>query len=40
MKVALEGKDPGEFQAVPLTPSAVAKKVDTPDAAPAAEESH
>jgi penicillin-binding protein 1A len=40
MKVALEGKDPGDFQPPPLTPTAVAKKVDTPDAAPAAEESH
>src|SRR2546421_3322861 len=39
MKVALEGKDPGDFQPPPLTPTAVAKKVDTPDAAPAAEES-
>ena len=40
MKVALEGKDPGDFQPPPLTPPAMAKKVDTPDAAPAAEESH
>jgi penicillin-binding protein 1A len=40
MKIALEGKDPGDFQPPPLTPSAIARKVDTPDAAPAAEESH
>jgi len=41
MKVALAGKDPGEFQPPPETPAAVAgKKVDTPDAAPAEEESH
>ena len=41
MKVALAGKDPGEFEAPPIGPSnAVAQKVDTPDAAPAAEEAH
>jgi penicillin-binding protein 1A len=40
MKMALEGKDAGDFQPPPLTPTAVAKKVDTPDAAPATEESH
>jgi penicillin-binding protein 1A len=39
MKVALAGKDPGEFGAPPLLPPAVAK-IDTPDAAPAEEESH
>jgi penicillin-binding protein 1A len=41
MKVALAGKDPGEFQPpslLPLTP--VAQKVDTPDSAPAEEEAH
>jgi penicillin-binding protein 1A len=40
MKVALDGKDPGEFQAPPSTTPNIAQKVDTPDAAPAAEESH
>ena len=41
MKVALAGKDPGEFEPPPALPSsAVAQKVDTPDAAPASEESH
>jgi penicillin-binding protein 1A len=41
MKVALAGKDPGEFQSAPdLAPNSLAKKVDTPDAAPAAEEAH
>ncbi len=41
MKVALAGKDPGEFQPSPETPpSAVAQKVDTPDTAPAEEEAH
>jgi penicillin-binding protein 1A len=40
MKVALAGKDPGEFQPPPLTPPALAKRVDTPDTAPAEEESH
>ena len=40
MKAALAGKDPGEFQAPPSTTPNIAQKVDTPDAAPAAEESH
>jgi penicillin-binding protein 1A len=41
MKVALAGKDPGEFQPPPNLPlSPAAPKVDTPDTAPAAEESH
>jgi penicillin-binding protein 1A len=41
MNVALAGKDPGEFQPLgePL-PTAVAQKVDTPDTAPAEEETH
>src|SRR5579872_206966 len=39
MTTAMAGKDPGEFQPPPLTQHA-AQKVDTPDAAPAAEESH
>jgi penicillin-binding protein 1A len=41
MKVALADKDPGAFEPLPTLPSgAVAQKVDTPDAAPAAEEAH
>jgi penicillin-binding protein 1A len=41
MKVALAGKDPGDFQPMPeLPPRPVAEKVDTADTAPAAEESH
>ncbi len=41
MKVALAGKEPGEFEPPPVLPSnAVAQKVDTPDAAPSAEEAH
>ena len=41
MKTALAGKDPGEFQPPAAAPPAgVAQKVDTPDAAPAADESH
>ncbi len=40
MTVAMAGKDPGDFQASPLAPHAVAQKVDTPDAAPATEEAH
>ena len=40
MKTALAGKDPGEFEPPPQLPNAVAQKVDTPDAAPAAEENH
>jgi penicillin-binding protein 1A len=39
MKVALAGKDPGEFEPPPVFPPAAAK-IDTPDDAPAAEESH
>ena len=39
MTVAMAGKDAGDFQPPPETPHA-AQKVDTPDAAPAAEESH
>jgi penicillin-binding protein 1A len=39
MSTALAGKDPGEFEPPPSTPVAT-QKVDTPDAAPAAEESH
>src|SRR6201998_2382805 len=40
MTVAMAGKDAGDFQPPPLTPRAVAQKIDTPDTAPAAEESH
>jgi len=41
MKVALAGKDPGDFQPLPQSPPAsVAQKVDTPDTAPAEEETH
>ncbi|MBZ5705826.1 MAG: PBP1A family penicillin-binding protein [Acidobacteriia bacterium] len=40
MKVALAGKDPGEFQPPPELPPNLTQKVDTPDTAPAAEESH
>ena len=41
MKLALAGKDPGEFEPPPVLPSnAVAQRIDTPDAAPAAEEAH
>jgi len=39
MTVAMAGKDAGDFQPAPLGPHAV-EKVDTPDAAPAAEEAH
>ncbi len=41
MKVALAGKDPGDFQPMPdLPPKPAAERVDTADTAPAAEESH
>jgi len=41
MKVALFGKDPGEFQPLPeLPPSTTALKVDTPDTAPVSDEAH
>ena len=40
MTVAMAGKDAGDFEPPPLVPHAVAEKVDTPDAAPAAEEAH
>jgi penicillin-binding protein 1A len=40
MTVAMAGKDAGDFQPPPALPRAVAQKVDTPDAAPATEESH
>jgi len=41
MKVALAGKEPGEFQA-PQTGAitVVQQKLDTPDAAPGADETH
>lgn len=40
MKVALAGKDPGEFQPPPESAPNTPQRVDTPDTAPAAEESH
>jgi penicillin-binding protein 1A len=41
MKVALAGKDPGDFQPMlESPPTSVAQKVDTPDNAPAEEETH
>src|SRR5579863_4523276 len=40
MTVAMAGKDAGDFQPSPIQPRANAQKIDTPDAAPAAEESH
>ena len=41
MKTALAGKDPGEFQAPPEPlPSSAPRTVDTPDAAPAGDETH
>jgi hypothetical protein len=40
MKTALAGKDPGQFEPPDLSSTAVAQKVDTPDNAPAGEESH
>jgi len=39
MTVAMNGKDVGDFQPSPIAPH-TAQKVDTPDTAPAAEESH
>jgi len=39
MKVALAGKDPGDFQPPPVMPSTT-QTVDTPDAAPGADETH
>lgn len=41
MKIALAGHEAGEFQAPPsLPPSSVAQKIDTPDTAAAADETH
>jgi len=40
MKAALAGKDPGEFQPLSEVPATGTAKVDTPDSAPAEEESH
>jgi hypothetical protein len=40
MSHAMAGKEAGDFQPSPIAPQAAAQKVDTPDAAPASEESH
>src|SRR6201993_1052387 len=40
MTVAMAGKDAGDFEPSPIQPRANAQKIDTPDTAPAAEESH
>ena len=40
MAQAMEGKDPGDFQPPPATTNTAAQKLDTPDTAPATEESH
>jgi penicillin-binding protein 1A len=40
MKVALAGRDPGQFQPPTGGSNPIAQKVDTPDTAPPAEESH
>jgi len=40
MKIAMAGKDPGEFQPPPASPSPEGLKVDTPDTAPPEEEVH
>jgi len=40
MTAAMSGKDPGDFQPPPPSPHSAAQNVDTPDTAPAAEESH
>jgi penicillin-binding protein 1A len=41
MNEALAGTDPGDFAAAPvLPPSPVALKIDTPDSAPAGDETH
>jgi penicillin-binding protein 1A len=40
MTAAMEGKDPGQFQAAPDVPLTVLQKVDTPDTTPGADETH
>ena len=40
MTPAMQGKDAGQFEASPVVAHALPQKVDTPDAAPATEESH
>jgi len=40
MTAAMAGKDAGDFQPAPAVPRSATQKVDTPDTAPAAEETH
>ena len=41
MRTAMAGKEPGEFQPPPeMTPSAAIQRLDTPDSAPAGDETH
>ena len=40
MSAAMAGKDAGQFQPAPATPHAIAQKLDTPDTAPEADETH
>jgi penicillin-binding protein 1A len=40
MTVAMAGKDPDQFQPPPVVSTSIAQKLDTPDNAPASEESH
>jgi len=40
MKVALPGRETGQFQPAPVVPPSATSRVDTADTAPAAEESH
>ena len=41
MRTAMAGKDPGEFQPPPeMTPSTAIQRLDTPDSAPAGDETH
>ncbi len=40
MNAAMAGKDPGQFEPPPEVPGSFVQKVDTPDASPAADETH